>query len=200
MRIVNVQAGRAGPARFNGLRVAQPWPTAWPVSPVTVTHQRTPGALRVPRAISRLLWAVTGPKPASSPGISVRPSRLASGIVRFTVPVRPPAPGGSGRLAPGPAVSPGGMLAAGRAVAAAALAGSAGAAAGGLAGSGYPVGGVSVAGCPVGGASVAGCGLSVVSSEVPVVLSVAGVSVGGGPVVWFASALDPPGSGVPGSP
>lgn len=40
-------------------------------------------------ATSRAVWAVMGPNPPSSPGVSARLRRVVSGIVRLTVPVSP---------------------------------------------------------------------------------------------------------------
>ena len=82
--------GPASAARFLRRRRsgrAQPWPTGAPVSSVTVTHQRTAGASMAWVAICRAVKAVTGPNEPSSPGVSVIPSNVASGTVRFTVPL-----------------------------------------------------------------------------------------------------------------
>src|SRR6185437_3810639 len=89
---VKENPGGPGPARLRwllGSGRAQPWAMAWPWLSVTVRHQVVLGLAAAARVRSRASQGSTGPSPASSPGRSARPDRVASGTVRVTRPANP---------------------------------------------------------------------------------------------------------------
>ena len=71
-----------GPRR----RGAHPWATGRPPSSVRVKHHRLRGSLAIASPRERLSSAVSGPNPGTSPGDSMSPSHVPSGIVRLTIP------------------------------------------------------------------------------------------------------------------
>src|SRR5204863_5819072 len=83
-------AGLARFLRLLGSGRAQPCPTAWPCSSVTVTHHVVVGLRAAAAARSRASQGSTGPIPESSPGRSASLVRLVSGTVRVTRPANPP--------------------------------------------------------------------------------------------------------------
>src|ERR1700681_2212007 len=83
-----------------GAARAQPWATARPWGSVRVMHHRVAGLAASVSARSRQVSASVGPIPGMSPGLSVRPSQVVAGMVRWT------APPSRGPAAPGPGPGP----------------------------------------------------------------------------------------------
>ena len=79
-----VPCAPGGPAR------AHPWATGRPCESVSVRHHLVPDRPDRTSAMARESSASSGPYPATLPGASDRPSQLAKGIVRFTLPVGTP--------------------------------------------------------------------------------------------------------------
>ncbi|HEX5302957.1 MAG TPA: hypothetical protein VFW50_38785 [Streptosporangiaceae bacterium] len=72
---------------------AQACPSARPRLSVTVRHHDVLGFAADAAARSRASHGSTGPSPGSSPGRSARPSKVASGTVRWFRPANPPRTG-----------------------------------------------------------------------------------------------------------
>ncbi len=104
-RARSVALARPGP-RLRGSGRAQACPVARPRASVTVRHHDVAGFAAEAAARSRASHGSTGPRPGSSPARSARPSRVASGTVRW---FRPANPAGTG-----PPPDPGGPVRAGR--------------------------------------------------------------------------------------